>query len=203
MGADVVTMKFEGKATWAQITSKLAVQRKLDNEENGHRDGYSGDWQTISDRDIKDLRHKEFSSANEAYDWCQKNVEKWEGVVVTYKVIDRVEDTKPMQKLSQRVRENGDKLRQLKTQPVKLAKFVTCECCGSKVASSHLNGRMRCPVCNEGDFRPLTLQRKIDKLDKKIKDDAAKLETMRKALVEKAAAKSKKVNTLVYGVAAC
>ena len=55
----------------------------------------------------------------------------------------------------------------------------------------------------KGDFRPLGLQRKLKKLEEKIKTMQTKYNEMRKNEYAKALKKSGQVNTLVAGWGAC
>ena len=107
-----------------------------------------------------------------------------------------------------KVGELRTQLQTIESQPVKLAKFATCEGCRSKLSTAHAftpgvlqrqANPYSCPICYEGDFRPLGIQRKITKLKSKIKLLAETREALIKAERAKAMAKKCKINTLVAG----
>jgi hypothetical protein len=56
----------------------LNNRRKEDNAMNGHRDGYSGDWQTIHGVDDKRLKYEETITPEEAEKHADVSVEKRE-----------------------------------------------------------------------------------------------------------------------------
>ena len=170
MGAHNIEFVLEKKASWRTIENAFNEQRKADAEYNGSQDGYSGDFQTVNT--VLNHTFQVFNSYKEAHEYCLNHAEKWTSVVaVYYRSIPQrlMKRTKSMDKLSVKISSLKDKLMELEKRQVKLAKFVTCEGCHSKVATKHLRLRSTmCPVCGEGDFRPLWLQRKIVKLNKDI-----------------------------------
>lgn len=91
MGADFISMGLNG------IVSDVLVERTMkrraadDNAENGHRDGYSGDWQCVSD--FKRV-HGTFKNREEALDYLQQKCEKWgPALVVQYLTNDKTKPT--------------------------------------------------------------------------------------------------------------
>jgi hypothetical protein len=199
MGAHNIEFKMVGTPSFIAVKKKFDDLRKENRDYNGHREGYSGDFQTV--REVKDHTHKTFDSYNEAHNYCLDTAQKWDFVVaVRYKFIDAksFKYSAKVEKLDKKCQELTQKLRDLQNQPVKLAKFVTCEGCRSKVASQHLRGT-KCPVCGEGDFRPLGLQRKIAKLNDKIKLAQTAFESQKKTEKAKGMKKFGKVGTLVAG----
>lgn len=47
MGATDITMRLEGHPSMTEVRKAVREQAEQDSAENGHREGYSGDWQTI------------------------------------------------------------------------------------------------------------------------------------------------------------
>jgi hypothetical protein len=133
-----------------------------------------------------------------------ENSEKWEHVVAVYYRDTQIKPSKQLEKCNAKIQELINQLNTLERQPVKLPKFVTCEGCSSRVSTSHAKS-IKCPVCREGDFRPLTLQRKITKLKSKIEFLRTKKSGMIDALKQKELAKQndKSIKTLVAGWGAC
>lgn len=197
MAACDIRFEIKGAANWSEIQKKFKSQREEDRSYNGHQDGYSGDFQTV--HEVKDHTHKIFDSFNEAHQYCMSTAQKWDFVVaVRYRSVQYKPSAK-VTKLQTKIGELTKQLTELDRQPVKLAKFVTCEGCRSKVSTEHLRGSVECPVCREGDFRPLGLQRKLVKLENKIKELETKLSELKSSERTKQLAKSGTVNTLVAG----
>ena len=74
MGAEYIELVFNGKISSSEVEKEIRNQANLDNEVNGHRDGYSGDWQTIH---TKPKFYGEFNSSEEASNKMSDSLEKW------------------------------------------------------------------------------------------------------------------------------
>ena len=91
MGADQIYMQFNGIVSDTFIKRKIAQQAAYDNCENGHRDGYSGDWQCV--HDFKRVPGF-FNSLEEARQYLSENCKKWEpALVVQYLTKDPTKPT--------------------------------------------------------------------------------------------------------------
>lgn len=86
MGACTVSFTIKGEATPAQVHAELETLRAEEAYQNGHQEGYSGDFQTIYD--IRFPNKPVFESGNEAVEWCWNNCEKREALCVKYKTKD-------------------------------------------------------------------------------------------------------------------
>lgn len=82
MGACDISFTIKGKVDKIKIQDEFELQRSKDESENGHQDGYSGDFQTVSKIDFH--LSKEFKTRNEAFEYCLNNAKKWETVVAVY-----------------------------------------------------------------------------------------------------------------------
>lgn len=204
MGADSIEFTINKKANSGEIERQFKLQQEQDRVYNGHREGYSGDFQTVNK--IVNHTHKIFSSYYAAHDYCLEKAEKWVSVVAVYYYDVKIKPLKKLEKIKQKVIEIRRQLSELKSKPVKLAKFVTCEGCQSKVSSQHLRLSTSCPVCREGDFRPLSLQRNIKKLEVRIKMLEEQIIKLKQIEKEKLISKQKddtNIKTLVAGWGAC
>lgn len=83
MGASNIEFKIKGKATKTQIDQRFKEQVESDRDENGHRHGYSGDFQTVDRVDYKYLAEP-FENYDEATDHCLETAKKWTTVVAVY-----------------------------------------------------------------------------------------------------------------------
>lgn len=83
MGASNIEFRIKGKATRKQIDQRFKEQREEDRDRNGHRDGYSGDFQTVRSVDYKYLSEP-FENYDQATDHCLEFAEKWTTVVAVY-----------------------------------------------------------------------------------------------------------------------
>ena len=77
MGADFVTMESKAKNT-SDLAKDFRRQIASDKDENGHRDGYSGDFQCFDGMEITD---EVFDTYQEAEDYVEANGEKWGAAV--------------------------------------------------------------------------------------------------------------------------
>jgi len=85
MGAESISFELDGKLNFSEVKQAFKDQQNIDKDRNGHRDGYSGDFQTVNT--VKDHSYKEvFENFTKAFDYCINVAEKWEYVVaVKYK----------------------------------------------------------------------------------------------------------------------
>lgn len=82
MGACNIDFNLKGKAKVDEIRTAFRNQQKEDRDYNGHRDGYSGDFQTVEGVELH--QDKTFDDYHEAYDYCLDNAQKWYSVVAVY-----------------------------------------------------------------------------------------------------------------------
>jgi undecaprenyl pyrophosphate synthase len=204
MGACNIDFQLTGKATKEQIDRAFKRQVKHDRDYNGHREGYSGDFQTIDE--IK-LHNKTFDSYKEAYDYCLENSEKWCYAVAVYVKDLKVHNDEKWKKLATNVsklelKEDVKELKQNLFSQLKSAKSVkiTCKNCTSSLNRSYLQSS-NCPMCKQSLFSP-TAQNRIDKA---VKNNANKLKKARQELkkYESRLASKAKIITLVAGWGAC
>lgn len=75
MGACNIQFTIDKQATTQEVLAAFKRQREIDNDANGHQEGYSGDFQTV---DTVKCEFKEtFPSYNEAMEYCLKKAEKF------------------------------------------------------------------------------------------------------------------------------
>ena len=92
MGANNIQFKLGGEKTFSDVKQAFTDRVKEDRQNNGHQQGYSGDFQTVSE--VKNHGHLEpFRDYDEAHEYCLDNAEKWD-FVVAVKYLDK--DKKPM-----------------------------------------------------------------------------------------------------------
>jgi hypothetical protein len=200
MGACDISFDIKGEVSFRTIVDKFKEQRDLDEQMNGHQDGYSGDFQTVGV--VKDHTDKVFSSRNEAMDYCLKTAEKWESVVAVRYKNATCYKSKKLSKLGDKIDSLVKVKRDLERKGLKFEGFLTCSSCKSKVNTVHLRSH-NCPVCRDGDFRPKSFIKKIQSLDKKINELNEKHKAQSDLELSKAASKCKEINTLVAGWGAC
>jgi hypothetical protein len=97
MGAHNESYLLNKRLTQDQLDKFLKKQQKEDRKYNGHRDGYSGDSQTI---DKIELHRKIFTCRDRADKYCLEHSEKWEHGVAVY--LNEEPDTKKLQRLKER-----------------------------------------------------------------------------------------------------
>lgn len=83
MGSSNIGFTIAGKASVEKIKKAFARRVKEDRAYNGHRDGYSGDFQTVSGVNFNHLGQV-FKSYNEAQDYALDRSEKWGPAVAVY-----------------------------------------------------------------------------------------------------------------------
>ena len=84
-------MQFNGIVSDKLIQKKIKRQAEEDHYENGHRDGYSGDWQCV--RDFKRVQGF-FKSEDEALQYLNEKCEKrGPALVVQYLTKDNTKPT--------------------------------------------------------------------------------------------------------------
>lgn len=199
MGTENISFEINKKATRSEIEAAFKRQQNEDRSYNGTRDGYSGDFQTVSG--VKDHTHMIFNSQSEAEDYCLEQAKKWEFVVAVYYRDAKYVPSKKVQKLQDKIKDLTQRLAANATLTFKMPAFKTCEGCDSKVNTSKMRGH-KCPVCHEGDFRPLSHQRSEVSFKAKIAEATAEREALVKAEREKASAKGE-IKTLIAGWGAC
>lgn len=200
MGACDISFIIGKKATQSEILEKFKAVREQNREENGHQEGYSGDFQTVDGVDFH--LDRVFTSHREAMDYCLSNSKKWENAIAVYFVQIEIESSKTQKKLE-------EKVVKLKEEQVKLHRFqektgfVKCKHCGSRLNKEHLIHKT-CRLCSQ----PLLTnaeQRKADRLDRDINQAQEKIALIvaeaRKKAIEKN--QNKNLKTLVAGWGAC
>ncbi len=91
MGACDISMTVRGNATRDEVNEAFRARQAEDRDCNGHRDGYSGDFQTVNSIKFTD---KVFTDYNEAYEYCLDNAQKW-SYVVAVKVVNDTDASDP------------------------------------------------------------------------------------------------------------
>jgi hypothetical protein len=84
MGSDSIFFKVKGKASKDEINKAFKARQESDADENGHRQGYSGDFQTVHKIDFRLYQTDTFESLNEAQEYCLKHAEKFLTVIAVY-----------------------------------------------------------------------------------------------------------------------
>lgn len=87
MGAHNIEMTVEGTKTKAEVMDAFHAQQAEDRDYNGHRGGYSGDFQTVHTVKFYD---KVFSDENEAQEFCLDHAKKWVNVIAV-KVVNEAQ----------------------------------------------------------------------------------------------------------------
>jgi transcription initiation factor IIE alpha subunit len=199
MGASNIEFTMPGKASKDEIKKAFERQQESDRSCNGHREGYSGDFQTVHKVDFH--LDKVFLSYDEAHDYCLNKAEKWETVVAVYYSSAKVE-SKAIDKMNVQIAELQTKLRGLTATPLqRTKKFHTCGKCKSKVSLKHFHGHA-CPVC-EADLRPDRLLKSIATLQAKMDEAIAKRDAKLKEEKQKLISKATNLKTMVAGWGAC
>jgi hypothetical protein len=199
MGACNIELTLDRKASRNEIYDAFKNQQDQDRNENGHRDGYSGDFQTVHKVDYR--LDQVFTSYNEAHEYCLKHASKWDTVVAVYYCDGQVK-SKALDRLNTQLTALRTKLQDLQAVPLSRAKnFQTCECCKSKVSLKHFQGSS-CPVCRT-DLRPDRLLRSIATLKGKIDTLTAKRDAKLKDERQKLIAKASHIKTMIAGWGAC
>ena len=200
MGACNIEFEIKKQATRAEIVETFKNLQAEGAAENGSQEGYSGDFQTV--REVKDHTHKTFDSYEEAEEYCLEHAKKWEHVVAVYYRVASYKPSAKAQKLQAKINDLHERLVSLKSAKYTLPAFKTCEGCQSKVNTLKMRGH-KCPVCNEGDFRPLSHQRSELSLKAKIAQATEASVAFNKAEQAKALTKNSEVRTLIAGWGAC
>jgi len=207
MGATNIEFEVEGDKPFQEVLAAFKRRQAQDSDDNGHQDGYSGDFQTV--HSVENHGHKVFTDYQEAQKYCLDNAEKWESVIaVKYKVTDKIKVPKSFQKLSGKLRmlqgKYSELLKEIETNFLKDAtskNFVACRHCQSKIATDHLRGTA-CRVCGENMVSKSSMN-KLANLLKKVGETDRKINTIANELKKKAAEKSNKTQWLIAGWGAC
>lgn len=83
MGATNICHVMRDKADNPAIEKAFRERQKIDQAENGHRQGYSADFQTVRRIDYRFLG-KVYPNYKEAEEVCLEHAQKWETVVAVY-----------------------------------------------------------------------------------------------------------------------
>lgn len=78
MGACNIEFTTPGNYSRNDVETAFRSQKMLDSINNGHQDGYSGDFQTVDEVKFHDV---EFETYEKAHDYCLEHAKKWEYVV--------------------------------------------------------------------------------------------------------------------------
>lgn len=213
MGAEYIDMTLDNMST-SDLKKAFKERQEQDNAYNGHQDGYSGDFQTVSDLRIKDII---FESFDEASDYCSENAQKWDfALAVKYKEYPETPksnsakylsglSSKKLATLKSRLtkeKESYSKLSNKITSGFKnrKSKLISCKNCDSKINKDFISTQspydINCKVCNRSLLSDTDLKRlenfndKIRKLEKDFKDEETKL--------KKKSQKSKKATVKWY-----
>lgn len=200
MGAESISFTL-GNVSFKDVQKHFKARQSYDKIRNGHQEGYSGDFQTVSE--VKDHMYKLFDTKHDAMEYCLDKAKKWEHVVaVQYKVCKNVEPSKKVMDMQVKINQARQDLSALDAVEFKTNKFVSCKGCKSKINTLFLKSLRNCPVCI-CDLRPAGHVKRIERLKAKI----ILLIDKRMALVAsdraKALAKGYEVATLVAGWGAC
>jgi len=221
MGACDISFTLDGKLSPDKVRQAFLDKKKENEEYNGHREGYSGDFQTVDWCKITD---EVFNSYNEAFEYCLNNAEKWSHVIaVRYKTNIKVKPDKKLKKLRTQYKKISRRLAiienkynrwyngiKTKRQPL-LDKKKTAHCvyCKSTLNLTYRRGRFTCPVCGmilitKSQYkRYKELRKDIDKWTKLKNDLGEKIDNVYNKLREQAAEQSTETEWLVAGWGAC
>lgn len=195
MGAHDISFELNNKASKTEIEEAFKRQVDNDSEYNGHREGYSGDFQTVDKVDYTHLGQV-FNSYSEAYDYCLKHARKWETVIAVYYVDAPIVKSKLLDRAVTKLKQLHEALANTHVLD-KTNEFKTCKNCKSRIATKYLQ-YVNCLVC-KNDLRTQGLKNKEKAIEEKIKALSTQKEHIIKKLQEKAAKKNKNVKTLVCG----
>lgn len=201
MGACDISFRIGRKASRSEIEAAFRRRQDQDRLENGHQDGYSGDFQTVSKVDFH--LSQVFTSQNEAYEYCMKHASKWDTVVAVY-FLDLKVKTARIDKAAESLKTLRQDLRNLESTDLDRSKaFQSCQCCKSRVALTFVK-RPVCPVC-QSDLRPAAFRRRLEALKAKVTKAESRLADLIKTDRDRLASKAKESQfcTLVAGWGAC
>ena len=82
MGACNIEFDLAYKAKKTQIAAAFILEQQEGAYQNGHQEGYSGDFQTVHEV----LYHLDitFDTYEEAHEYCLENAQKWSNVIAVY-----------------------------------------------------------------------------------------------------------------------
>lgn len=121
MGAHSIEMTFNKRLTERQINQEFKRQQKADRAYNGHREGYSGDFQTV---EIVKLHDKVFDNIHDAQDYCLDNAEKWYSVVAVYYLKNEAIKSKKLDSINAKANELKKKLMELEDKKLEEIKRI-------------------------------------------------------------------------------
>lgn len=203
MGACDISFELDKKASITEIKDAFQRQVSEDSSTNGHRSGYSGDFQTVRGVDFGHLGQV-FPTYDDAFEYCMKHAKKWENAIAVYYASVDIKKNAKLTKLSKQTKVTRELLQTWRD--VKLDKsnaFKTCTNCKSRLATKHIPWN-ECPLCKT-DLRAKRVVNRIAKLQTKL----TALETQYNALIKQLQleavkkAKTKDIKTLVAGLGAC
>lgn len=187
--------------------------RSRDKDYNGHQQGYSGDFQTVSDVKIHD---KIFESYNEAHEYCLEHAQKWEYVIaVKYRDFSKLEKNttfkeiieKKLEELKLRLKTENELLEKIKTKNQEglinaVSKTIGCKKCESKINRKFINkNSLSCPVCHTTLLSKTALEQ-LENKNTKIQEITKKIEEEKRAIINKNKDLSE-VRWLIAGWGAC
>ena len=195
MGGCDIYFSLDSKLSEKEVREAVRRQASNDEDENGHQDGYSGDWQTIS---TINFRGQVFETCGDAKEWCSNHTSKWEASVVKFKSFGEIKPSKTIEKINKKLQYLEEKFeadKEVLLKKIRSKPFFTCPLCKSKINSKYTNNE--CVVCNE--YTPVR-----KKLGEKYEAKVKELETKKALEIERLRKKAKyTIKWLVYGVAAC
>lgn len=204
MGAHDISFTLDGNKSREDVLKEFRHQQDEGREENGHAQGYSGDFQTVHKVEFHD---KTFATAHEAMEYCLNNAEKFTNVIaVKYKIKAPIKKNAKYTRLIEKEiklkkflsieRDQAYKgvLNEFKAKP-----FVTCKNCKSRMNTKHLEVSW-CRICT-ADLTPIFFIKRIARAQTKVDKASAELSAYREALQAKAGYNGEK--WLVAGWGAC
>lgn len=201
MGACDISFELKGKASKEQIEKAFKAQQKRDREYNGHKEGYTGDFQTVNK--VEFHLSTMFKTHTEAFEYCLKVSEKWSTVVAVYYNQSAEIKSKALDKLRASVKIVTQLIRDLKSIPIAKPNevFKTCSGCKSRLAMQYVK-YSQCSLCGVS-LRPKSIENRIAKKEEQLKVIQNKIDAIISKENAKQAAKGKNINTLVAGWGAC
>jgi len=212
MGAWSINFEVDGNKSFYEVLNVFKKKQGHDSSYNGHRDGYSGDFQTLDT--VEDHSHKGvFNCQNKAHDYALNKSEKWSfAVAVKYKVIGETKKTTTLKTIDKKLTASNVQLKKLNakvdawTKKLWVKRFPVmdkkktfkCSNCKSTINLKFVEPTMfwskfeervycyKCPVCERGLILPAQLKRanQIKKEIEKVKDKIDQLVEKRASTVE-------------------
>lgn len=197
MGANNICLELNGKRTVKEVEEAFREQKKLDAEVNGHQDGYSGDFQTISR--VECHFEKVFANINVASEYCLEKSEKWDKAIAVH-YVKYFKYSKKVASINKKIDALNRKIihtEQKNIEKMKKKSHITCKKCKSRLNTAYIG--ISCKVCGE----ILINLNRVDALNKKIDELRAKNAQQKKLEEKNVKPTSKNVDTLIGGWGAC